>query len=26
MERTEGRQGHVIYVYEMPPSKDPGDE
>jgi predicted RNA methylase len=25
-ERTEGKQGHVIYVYEMPPSKDPGDE
>lgn len=26
VERTEGKQGHVIYVYEMPPSKDPGDE
>jgi cyclopropane fatty-acyl-phospholipid synthase-like methyltransferase len=25
-ERTEGKQGHVIYVYEMPPSKDPGEE
>ena len=25
-ERTEGKQGHIIYVYEMPPSKDPGDE
>jgi cyclopropane fatty-acyl-phospholipid synthase-like methyltransferase len=25
-ERTEGKQGHVIYVYEMPPTKDPGDE
>lgn len=25
-ERTEGKQGHVIYVYEMPPSRDPGDE
>jgi cyclopropane fatty-acyl-phospholipid synthase-like methyltransferase len=25
-ERTEGKQGHVIYVYEMPPSKDPGAE
>jgi cyclopropane fatty-acyl-phospholipid synthase-like methyltransferase len=25
-ERTEGKQGHVIYVYEMPPAKDPGDE
>jgi predicted RNA methylase len=24
--RTEGKQGHVIYVYEMPPAKDPGDE
>jgi predicted O-methyltransferase YrrM len=26
IERTEGKQGHVIYVYEMPPAKDPGDE
>ena len=25
-ERTEGKQGHMIYVYEMPPAKDPGDE
>jgi cyclopropane fatty-acyl-phospholipid synthase-like methyltransferase len=25
-ERTDGKQGHVIYVYEMPPSKDPGAE
>jgi SAM-dependent methyltransferase len=23
VERTEGKQGHVIYVYEMPPMKDP---
>ena len=23
VERTEGKQGHVIYVYEMPPIKDP---
>jgi protein-L-isoaspartate O-methyltransferase len=26
IERPEGKQGHVIYVYEMPPVKDPGDE
>jgi predicted RNA methylase len=26
IERTEGKQGHVIYVYEMPPVRDPGDE
>jgi predicted RNA methylase len=26
IERTGGKQGHVIYVYEMPPAKDPGDE
>lgn len=26
IERTAGKQGHVIYVYEMPPVKDPGDE
>ena len=26
IERTDGKQGHVIYVYEMPPAKDPGDE
>jgi predicted O-methyltransferase YrrM len=25
-DRFEGKQGHVIYVYEMPPAKDPGDE
>ena len=23
VERTEGKHGHVIYVYEMPPVKDP---
>jgi predicted O-methyltransferase YrrM len=26
IERTDGKQGHVIYVYEMPPAKDPGNE
>jgi cyclopropane fatty-acyl-phospholipid synthase-like methyltransferase len=26
IERTEGKQNHVIYVYEMPPTKDPGEE
>jgi predicted O-methyltransferase YrrM len=26
VERTDGNKGHVIYVYEMPPVKDPGDE
>jgi cyclopropane fatty-acyl-phospholipid synthase-like methyltransferase len=26
VERTDGKQGHVIYVYEMPPVKDPGEE
>ena len=26
IERTDGKQGHVIYVYEMPPAKDPGAE
>lgn len=26
VERTGGRQGHVIYVYEMPPVKDPAEE
>jgi predicted O-methyltransferase YrrM len=26
VERTEGKQGHVIYVYEMPPVKEPGAE
>ena len=26
IERTSGKQGHVIYVYEMPPAKDPGAE
>jgi predicted RNA methylase len=26
IERTDGKNGHVIYVYEMPPSKDPGAE
>ncbi len=26
IERTDGKQGHMIYVYEMPPVKDPGDE
>jgi len=26
VERTEGKQGHVIYVYEMPPVKDPGED
>ncbi len=26
IERTEGKGGHVIYVYEMPPVKDPGDD
>ena len=26
VEKTEGKRGHVIYVYEMPPVKDPGAE
>ncbi len=26
IERTDGKRGHVIYVYEMPPARDPGDE
>jgi len=26
VERSDGNKGHIIYVYEMPPAKDPGDE
>lgn len=26
VERSDGNKGHVIYVYEMPPTKDPGEE